>query len=395
MRARLSRIRGRRLLLLVPVAGALAGVAVWRAPDLDVVGEAFGAVEWRWVAAAVGINLVSVAVRAIAWQIVLDQAIPPPHLRRRYVFSAFSVGLLGNAVLPGRVGELARAAVLARRLPQGNGAWAAVLGSIFAHRIFDVVPTAGLVAYVLVAARIPLWARPGVLIVLAVGGGLLLAGLLLARRGHHSHLDDLGPVRRLLVMVRSGLGVLHAPRPALVASLLQALGWTTQLVAVWLTFKAFQIEAPFSAAALVLLVVNVALAFPLWPGAVGLFQAGVALALLSYHVSYHHGFVYGIGLQAIETAVGVGLGLLFLAREGISFAVLKEMPRVTRGGREEEHREAPAEPERPREPERRHEPARVPLAAEPELASASRHAQHASEPACASVQTRHARGPAV
>ncbi|HEU5216987.1 MAG TPA: hypothetical protein VFU30_15780, partial [Gaiellaceae bacterium] len=32
------------------------------------------------------------------------------------------------------------------------------------------------------------------------------------------------------------------------------------------------------------------------------------------------------GLQAIEASVGIGVGLLFLAREGLSFAMLRVMP---------------------------------------------------------------------
>jgi hypothetical protein len=55
-------------------------------------------------------------------------------------------------------------------------------------------------------------------------------------------------------------------------------------------------------------------------------QAAVALPLVRYGVSYARGFAFGIGLQAIEASVGVGVGLLFLAREGLSFAMLKRMP---------------------------------------------------------------------
>ncbi|MEZ5099706.1 MAG: lysylphosphatidylglycerol synthase transmembrane domain-containing protein [Thermoleophilia bacterium] len=222
------------------------------------------------------------------------------------MFSAFSVGLLGNAVLPGRVGEFARVAVIARHLPAGARLWPPVAGSIVAHRLFDVLPMAGLAAYVLVAAKLPKWAVPGVEIVLAVGGVLLVAALVLARRMSSSPGQHTGRVRRLLGMARRGLGVFRAPGPAIVASVCQLLGWALQLAAVWLAFSAFGIDEPIAAAALVLLVVNVALAFPLWPGAVGLFQAAVALALLPYGIGYDHGFAYGIGLQAIETACGVG-----------------------------------------------------------------------------------------
>jgi hypothetical protein len=62
---------------------------------------------------------------------------------------------------------------------------------------------------------------------------------------------------------------------------------------------------------------------------VGIVQAVVALALLPYGVAYGRGLLFGIGLQAIEVSVGVGLGLFFLAREGFSFAMLRRMPDVT------------------------------------------------------------------
>jgi hypothetical protein len=70
---------------------------------------------------------------------------------------------------------------------------------------------------------------------------------------------------------------------------------------------------------------NIAIIFPLWPGNVGLVQAAVALPLKQYGVAYARGFAFGIGLQAIEASVGVCIGLVFLAREGLSYASLKRM----------------------------------------------------------------------
>jgi hypothetical protein len=86
------------------------------------------------------------------------------------------------------------------------------------------------------------------------------------------------------------------------------------------------------------MLMNVVTVFPFWPGNVGLLQAAIALALLSFGVAYPHGFAYGIGLQAIEASVGVGLGALFLAREGFSFAMLKRMPEVTEVDVDEDER---------------------------------------------------------
>ena len=73
--------------------------------------------------------------------------------------------------------------------------------------------------------------------------------------------------------------------------------------------RAFDIHEPLSAAALVLVLMNVATIFPLWPGNVGLLQAAVAIPLVPYGVPYARGFAFGIGLQVIEMSVGVGVGL--------------------------------------------------------------------------------------
>ncbi len=325
----LPRTRLGRVALIAPLALAVVALAVWRGPDLSLVADAFDFVYWRWVAAAVLLNLASVVVRSVAWKIVLDEAVPPPSPRHRSVFAAFCVGLLANAALPGRVGEVARVIVLTRRMRRRPGTWATVFGTVFAHRLFDVVAAVGLIVYVLYAARIPDWAVPGLAIAVGVGLGLLLAALVLARRQHRLGLDELGPVRRVLRMGRYGLTVLKRPAPAVAALLFQVVGWTTQLFAVWAAFRAFGIDGSIPAAALVLVLINLVMVFPLWPGNVGLVQAAIALSLLTYGVGYARGFAFGIGLQVIEASVGVALGLVFLAREGLSFAMLRRMPEAT------------------------------------------------------------------
>jgi uncharacterized membrane protein YbhN (UPF0104 family) len=119
--------------------------------------------------------------------------------------------------------------------------------------------------------------------------------------------------------------VLRTPVAACAAIFLQTVGWTLQLLAVWVVTKAFDLDVPLPAAALVLLLMNIATVFPLWPGNVGLLQAAVALPLVRYGVAYGTGFAYGLVLQAVEMSVGVGVGLVMLTREGLSFAALKRM----------------------------------------------------------------------
>jgi glycosyltransferase 2 family protein len=316
-----------RVFLGLVVLAALVGLFWWRRGSLETIGTAFRAVRWEWVVVAIALNLLSVIARALAWTTVIHSAMEPPRPRWLLVFSAFSVGLFANAVLPGRIGELARVAVLTRKMPGRKGAWATLVGTVFAHRVFDIVPVLLLILYVIATASIPSSARASLLFVIGVGVGLFVFAFVSARRQQHElAIEGLGPVRRLLTMGRAGLGVMRAPAEAAGAIVFQILGWTCQILAVYTAMRAFDIHSPLPAAGVVLLLMNVVTIFPFWPGNVGLVQVAIATALVGYGVAYSTGVAYGFGLQAIEASVGIGVGLLFLAREGLSFAMLRVMP---------------------------------------------------------------------
>jgi uncharacterized protein (TIRG00374 family) len=283
-------------------------------------------VRWDWVVAAIALNLVSVVTRALAWDTTIKQSIAPPFPRFRSVFSAFCVGLFGNAVLPGRVGELARVAVLRRSLNR-KGTTATLVGSVFAHRMFDLFPATALVIWVLLTAKLPGWALTSIGFALAIGSALFITAVALARRQHHE-LEGMGRVRQLIARGREGLAVMRSPVAAAQAATFQTMGWTCQLFAVWAAMRAFNINTHLAAAGLVLVLMNVATIFPLWPGNFGLVQIAIAIPLVNYGVAYPRGVAFGIGLQAIEASVGVGLGLFYLAREGLSYATLKEFEQV-------------------------------------------------------------------
>jgi uncharacterized protein (TIRG00374 family) len=314
-----------RFLLVLPVLAGAIALIIWHGPNWSNVRDAFTLVRWEWVVAAIGLNLLSVLLRAYAWETVIKQSIEPPRPGFRLVFSAFSVGLFANAVLPGRVGELARVAVLRRRIPGRRGTTATLVGSVFAHRMFDLFPAVTLVIWVLLTAKIPGWALTSIGIVLAVGISLFFVTLVLARRARRDALEGLGPLRSLLVRARLGLAVMRSPAASATAATFQFGGWTCQLLAVWAAMRAFHIYQSLSAAGLVLVLINVATIITLWPGNFGFVQIAIALPLVNYGVQYAKGVAFGVGLQAIEASVGVGVGLVFLAREGLSYAVLKQM----------------------------------------------------------------------
>jgi len=344
-----------RASLGLPLLAVVVALFIWRGPSFTAIGKAFASVEWQWVVVAIALNLVSVVVRALAWTTVIRSAMKPPHPAPPLVFSAFSVGLFANAVLPGRIGELARVAVLTRKMPERKGAWATLVGTVFAHRVFDVVPVVLLVMYVVVTANIPASARASLVAAICVGIGLFVFAFVSARRPHDAVvLEGPGRVRRLIAMARQGLGVMRSPVGAAGAVFFQILGWVCQLLAVWTAMRAFDIHSPLPAAGVVLLLMNVVTIFPFWPGNVGLVQVAIASALAGYGVAYGRGIAYGFGLQAIEASVGIGVGLLFLAREGLSMAMLRVMPNAAQaeagGDDETEKTEADAGAESARVP---------------------------------------------
>ena len=344
---RFLRFRWIRVVLVLLAAVGVFAALWWHGPAWGGVADAFAAVEWRWVAAAVGLNLLSVLVRALAWRTVIVQAFEKPHPSFMLVFSAFSVGLFANAILPGRIGELARVAVLNRRM-RLSGAWARLLGTVFAHRVFDLVAVIGLIVYVMLTAHIPDWAVTSLIAVVVVGIVLFTVAVMGARDDHYAGFEEgLGAVRKVVRLARYGLGVMRRPAAAALALLFQLLGWTCQLFAVYTAMRAFGIHEPLPAAGLVLVLMNVATIFPLWPGNVGLVQAAVALPLFTYYgVAKANGIAFGFGLQIIEASVGISVGLLFLAREGLSVAMLRVMPDMAQAdtpAREQSRAEALAE----------------------------------------------------
>ena len=290
--------------------------------------DAFKVVIWSWIVLAFLLNVVSTLFRALSWRLTVGQALPPEHQPRLvHVLSSFGVGLLANAVVPGRLGELARVATLRRHLPDAPPGTSAILvGTVFAHRLFDLVPASILVVWVLLTAEVPHWAVVSITIAAAVGFALFTVAWLGARRHDRPVMSEgMGSRRQLVVMGRQGLSVLKAPVPLAGADLAPVHGLAdaaprgVRRDAGVRDRRAASRRRPR-------------------PRAHEHRDDRAALArehraragsrrdpARNYGVPYAIGFAYGLALQAIEIACGVTLGLIAIAREGISFAMLRRM----------------------------------------------------------------------
>ena len=315
--------RARALAIAIVLSVAVAFVALYP-PRPSAILAALSGVSWTWLSIALLVNVASIVFRAEAWRLLMAGSVQGAGPGRLASLSGYSVGLLGNTLLPARAGEAARIVVATRHLPPAPGRSSAVAGSVLAQRFLDVVIFAVLVVVVLASGHAPAWVLTGTLAVAGAGLGVVAVAAVVGRRAASSGRRGRGgPLRWLLAATREGLAVLRDRRLVARAACLQACGWIAQLMVVDLTLRAFSAPVPLVGSALVLVLLNGILAFPLWPGGIGAYQAVVALALVPYGVDYATGLSLGLGLQAVESLVGIGFGLAFLAHEGLSLATLR------------------------------------------------------------------------
>jgi len=295
-------------------------------------------VAWWWVIASLGLNLLSILLKAVVWKIALDTIPGKPRFLYAHVVPALFIGFLLNTLLPARIGEIARVAVLQRRLKLvGTDVPTATLaGSVVAEQIVLAIALVVIMALQLPFVNVParfehmILAFGGVIIVVL----LAVIGLeMFSRRSRRRVRSDLAFARgqQALAMLhpiargmQRGQTVLRRPRTAAGALAAGLASWAAQIAGIYAALHAADIEPSIGMAGLVFLVSTLVQLFPFWPGNVGLFQAAVAQVLVqAYPVDFPHAIAFAVGLQVIEVSLGVGLGFWFLSREGLSLAEVR------------------------------------------------------------------------
>ncbi len=242
------------------------------------------------------------------------------------LFPVTTIGYMGNMLLPARMGEVARAAVLRRH----GVTTSAALGSIAAERVLDGLTT---VLILLVASRfvtLPGWMVGGLttLTVLFVG---LLVGLvaLLFGRGRvdaalatlSQRLPLLRKPRAWLVHFVDGIGALRSPGLLGRAVVIGLLAWTCSALQYFWVFRAFGLPLGPAAAFFAVSAVGLSTAIPAAPGYIGSFEfAGVAaLGVLGVNPGAAFSAILTIHLlQSVPVSL---LGLFFAWREGLSLTL--------------------------------------------------------------------------
>ena len=279
-----------------------------------------------WVIAGLAVMCLSMVLRSVAWHAILRAALPGSRLKHFEVFNGTAIGVLMSATLPARLGEPARAIVMARRAGRPRETLPIVLGTLVSQTILNLVALVilGVIAFSTVhvfddhhGALLAATIAPAALLLILLASPVILRGA----KGTRLHAIA-APVRGALVQVRAGLSIFRHARLGAIATVAQLGAWGLQWLSCYVLLVALGLDqtAGLGAAAAVLLAVNVTAILPVTPSNVGVFQAAcVAVLHAGWGVGNADALGYGIVLQAVEIATAVVMGAPALLREGVSW----------------------------------------------------------------------------
>ncbi|HEY7693778.1 MAG TPA: lysylphosphatidylglycerol synthase transmembrane domain-containing protein [Gaiellaceae bacterium] len=302
----------RRYVLPVAIAGATVGafVVVARHTAAGAVSAATSP-DWALLAAAFAVGAVVQPLRALAWRQTLGAGVD-----FRAVYSASAIGSFLDTVLPGRMGEAAKVAVL--RVASGER-WPGLPragGSLLAAHLTEAVAFCLVGAAAGVFLPVPAWAHGALFGAVALAGSGILAAALL----HHK----LG--RRLPGWADGFLAAAGAPRPVLLRTFAILLAtWAVRWVGVTLTLNALGVHAGVGTGLLYMTVTGLANVMPILPGNAGVYQGAAVGALAMVGHAGASAVAASLVMPMMASVITAAAALVGIALYGRRFA---ELPRA-------------------------------------------------------------------
>jgi uncharacterized membrane protein YbhN (UPF0104 family) len=295
------------LILLIALA-TIGGFAIVAHQTGATVLHAATTPNWLLLGAALAISAGVQPLRAWAWSSTLRSPIS-----FRAVYTASAVGSFLDTVLPGRLGEGSKVAVL--KLSAGKQ-WPGLPragGSLLCAHLVEMIAFALVGAASAFFLPLPGWARWTVVLGLAAASvGLVLAGVLHRRFG-----------RRLPRFLDGFLAGAAAP-PRVIAGALAILltTWIARAAGVFLLLHALHVDVSVRAALLYMLVTGLANTAPLLPGNAGVYQGAALGALALVHQVGAHAVAVSLLAPVAVSVATAAAALVGLALYGRRFVDL-------------------------------------------------------------------------
>jgi uncharacterized membrane protein YbhN (UPF0104 family) len=276
---------------------------------LEAFGERLTEVRWHLLFAAVALVLLNLVLRSRAWQQILRAAFPRERIRYRTAFGAYCSGVGVNAIIPARIGDVVKVFLVKRSVPRAS--YPTLVATLVAETIVDFVVASALLVWALQAGVLPgvrlpdipafdlSWAFRNPVITLAIVGGLVLLGLLAARR-----------VRAFWDKFGRGLVILRDP-PAYLRSVAswQLLSWACRIGSGYFFLEAFGVPATLENALIVQVASSLGGLFPGTPGGLGPKQA-LLVVMLAGSAGRTDILAFSAGMEVTVVATTVVLGIV-------------------------------------------------------------------------------------
>ena len=307
----------------------------FRGIDFIALGAALAHANYLELVPAIALVVVTLVLRAWRWGMLFYPDRPP---RFGPLFAALSIGYLISTILPARLGDVVRAALVG----EGKGPkFAQALSTVVVERLLDMFSIIVLLLVLLPFVELsPLLERSA----LTIAATLALAVVVLIIASWQRD-QAVALLRRLLSRIPwlnadvwalrfagllDGLSVLRAPRQLLKVELISLLIWGVGGVLFnYLALLAFNLDAGLphawsglAEAAFVQVVVALGAAVPSSPGYVGVYHAGVLLALAAFGVPQAEALAFALVSHAVNFGTLIVIGAICLWREGLSLSQL-------------------------------------------------------------------------
>ena len=316
LRSRGTVLRRVGVVLVVILLAGLVAFALSRL-ELQRVGHALVTASPGWIALALVLMSLAMLMRSVSWHQALRAALPDTPMPWPAVVRATMIGVMGSALVPGRIGEPMRVLVLSRRLDGRTSRLLPVIaGTVFSQTLINLLALTILLAVTFTSVPLPSGHLAGIAIALALPLAVCVLVLVWPRVVRAAD-----AISRMLQLARQGLVVFARPRYGSTAVAFQLLAWALQWLACYMVILALGLESQAgpAAAAAILLAVNLSAVLPATPSNVGVFQAACLVVLAAYGVGAGQAVAYGIILQAVEVITALALGVPALLGEGLSW----------------------------------------------------------------------------
>lgn len=292
----------------------LFGWLAIRGVDLDEVWASLKEANPWWLLASLLVLAVAIFMRALRWRSLF---VPETRPAVKPVTAAMLLGLAVNSVLPMRAGEAARVLALGRT----GTSKVEALATVAIERVLDVF-----CLLLLVVAAAPVlpevsWLAGAVVLAVVLAAAIAAAVVVFAVWGDRP-LHAIARVAGRLPVVTAehvehagegmarGFAGFRRWRIALAGFVWTTLSWVVTSLSFWLATLAFDLDLPLDAGLLVLGAVGLSLLLPAAPGALGVFEAAVVVALAAYDVSREEALSYAFALHAINLFPWLAAGLV-------------------------------------------------------------------------------------